>query len=80
MYLSEYEELSLKKLDEAIESERWSNEGLVQLIELAGAYLNVISVPEYAKKRNISDVAARKDTATRKNRTIFNTKFVIDND
>lgn len=80
MYLSDYEELSLKKLDEAIKSERWSNEGLVQLIELAGAYLNIFSVPDYKDARKISDVAARKDTATRKNRTIFNTKFVIDND
>lgn len=77
--LSEYENLSLKKLDKAIRSGLWSDEGLVQLIELEGAYLNVMSVPDYSKAKKISDVAARKDTFYRKNRTIFNTKYVIDN-
>jgi hypothetical protein len=78
--LSQYEELSLQKLGESIHKGKWSNEGLVKLIELAGDFLNIKTVPEYAKEKGISDVAARKDTFYRKNRTIFNTKFVIDND
>lgn len=46
--LSQYEILALKKLGEAIQHGRWSNEGLVQLIELAGDYLNLQTIPAYA--------------------------------
>ena len=77
--LSQYEDLSLKKLGESIHQGKWTNDGLVKLIELAGDFLNIKTVPEYAKEKGISDVAARKDTFYRKNRTIFNSKFVIDN-
>lgn len=80
MQLSEYELKSLRKLEEAIRSNRWSNEALVKLIKLAGEYLNIKTVPDYAKGKGISYVAARKDTFHRKNSDIFGVKFVIDND
>lgn len=79
MQLSDYENKSLQKLGESIHSGRWSNDGLVKLIELAGDYLNLKTVPDYAKANSISDVAARKNTKHRENRSIFNVKFVIDN-
>lgn len=80
MQLSDYETKSIQKLGESIHAGRWSNEGLVKLIELAGDYLNLCTVPDYAKNNHISDVAARKNTAHRKNKVIFNTRYVIDND
>jgi hypothetical protein len=80
MQLSDYETKSIQKLGESIHSGRWSNDGLVKLIELAGDYLNLCTVPDYAKINHISDVAARKNTAHRKNKVIFNTRYVIDNE
>jgi len=80
MQLSDYEDKSLDRLGDAIMKGKWSNDGLVKLIELAGDFLNIKTVPKYAKHNGISDVAARKDTATRKNIEIFNVKFIIDND
>ncbi len=74
--LSEYENLSLHKLGKSIVEGRWTNDGLVQLIELAGAYLNLQNIPDYAKDRNLSYNGVKK---TRTIRKIFNTKFVIDN-
>lgn len=79
MQLSEYENNSLKKLGESIHQGKWSNNGLVQLIELSGDFLNIKTIPDFSKQNNISYVAASKDTLHRKNITIFNTKFVIDN-
>jgi hypothetical protein len=74
--LSDYEALSIKKLGESIQSGKWSNEGLVQLIELAGDYLNLNTIPNYAKARNLSYNGVKK---TRSIRKIIGVKFVIDN-
>jgi len=75
--LSEYESLSLKKLGESIQSGRWSNDGLVQLIELAGDYLNLQTIPNYASARKLSYNGVKK---TRFICKIKGVKFVIDND
>jgi len=80
MELSDYEYKSLTRLGAAITEGRWSNEALVQLIELAGGFLNIMTITDYAAKCAISYQAAKKDTNTRKNIVIFNTKYVIDND
>lgn len=80
MQLSDYETKSIQKLGESIHQGKWSNKGLVKLIELAGGYLNICTVPDYAKINRISDVATRKNTAKRTNIVIFNTRFVIDNE
>lgn len=74
--LSQYEILALKKLGEAIQHGRWSNEGLVQLIELAGDYLNLQTIPAYALAKKLSYNGAKK---TRTIRKIKGVKFVIDN-
>lgn len=53
------------------------NDGLVQQIELCGDYANLMTIPDYAKKYNMSY------NGVKKNRTIivlFNVKFVIDNE
>jgi hypothetical protein len=79
MELSEYEINSLNKLEKTIVSGQWSNDGLVKLIELAGEYLNISTISNYAKKNNMQYQGAMKDTAYRKNVTIFDVKFIIDN-
>jgi len=54
-----------------------TNNGLVQQIELCGEYLNLLTIPDYAKKYGMSY------NGVKKHRTIiilFNVKFVIDNE
>lgn len=75
--LSEYELLALNKLGVSIHAGRWSNEGLVQLIELVGDYLNLKTIPDYAKATGLSYNGVKK---SREIREIFNVKFVIENE
>ena len=75
--LSEYEKLALRKLGQSIIDDKCSNDGLVQLIELAGDYLNLQTIPDYAKARKLSYNGVKK---TRVIREIKGVKFVIDND
>jgi len=74
--ISEYEKLSLNKLGESIQRGKWSSDGLVQLIELAGDFLNLQTIPDYAKSNNLSYNGVKKSRTIRK---IHNVKFVIDN-
>ena len=53
------------------------NDSLVQIIEHAGAYLNLATITAYAKENNISYNGAKK---FRKTITLFGVKLVIDND
>lgn len=75
--ISEYEKLAIKRLGESIHQGKWSNDGLVQLIELAGDYLNLQTIPDYARRNNLSYNGVKK---TRLIKPIFNVKFVIDNE
>ena len=54
-----------------------SNNDLVQLIEVAGAFLNLKTISDYAKENNLSYNGAKH---FRKTIEIFKTKFIIDND
>jgi hypothetical protein len=54
-----------------------SNNDLVQLIEVAGAFLNLKTISEYAKDNNLTYNGVKNH---RKVVEIFNTKFVIDNE
>lgn len=74
--LTQYEIDSLNKLGQSIQSGKWSNSGLVQLIELAGMYLNIKTIPDYAKDQKITYNGAKKRNLTRK---IIGINFVIDN-
>ena len=75
--LSEYETLALSKLGESIHDGKWSNDGLVQLVELTIEYLNPIPLQEYADNNGISYNAAKKRNVAIK---ILNQKYVIDNE
>ena len=62
-----------------VQNNELSNDDLVELIKLLGSYLNLRTIPDYAKAENISSpgVLKRKNIEIVK---IFNTKYVIDND
>ena len=59
------------------ESGELDNNGLVQQIELCGSYLNLLTIPEYAKKYNMSYNGVKKH---RQIIILFNVKFIIDNE
>jgi hypothetical protein len=54
-----------------------SNDELVQLIEQCGSYLNLKTIPDYAKENCISYNGAKKFRRVVK---IFNVKFIVDNE
>lgn len=54
-----------------------SNNDLVQLIEVAGTFLNLQTIPDYAKSKGLSYNGVKNH---REIVEIFNVKFVIDND
>ena len=75
--LTEYEQLSLNKLGESIQSGKWSNAGLVQLIELSVSYLNPVPMLDFAKQKGISYNGLKKQKKAVK---ILNQKYIIDNE
>lgn len=77
MQLTDYEINAIDKLALAIENGKWCNNALVQLIELAGSYLNLATISDYAKNKKLSYNGVKK---TREVVKIFNVKFVIDNE
>ncbi|TDD77127.1 hypothetical protein [Flavobacterium caseinilyticum] len=64
-------------LSERIENGELNNDDMVQIIEHLGSYLNLKTIPDYAKenKRSYNGVKNHRTI-----RIIFNVKFVIDND
>jgi len=74
--LTKYEKDSLQKLGESIHSGRWSNAGLVQLIELAGCFLNLKTIPGYCRSTGISYNGAKNNRQVVK---LFDVKFIVDN-
>jgi hypothetical protein len=64
-------------LDEKMMSQSFTNNDLVHFIEQVGRYLNLQTLPDYAKTHNMSYNGVKKFRETRE---IFKVKFVIDND
>lgn len=75
--MTEYQQLSINKLGQSITEGKWDNEGLVQLIEQAGSFLNLMTIPDYAKNNNLSYNGVKR---FRKVVNLFGVKFVVDND
>jgi hypothetical protein len=75
--LSEKEQQVLEKFLQFVYKNKISNEFLVQLIELTGSFLNLQTISDYARKKELSYNGVKK---TRYIRKIFNVKFVIDNE
>lgn len=59
------------------ENQELDNDSLVQLIELCGSYLNLQTIAKYAKSNFLSYNGVKN---FRKTITLFNQKYVIDND
>ena len=70
----------LNRIGELIQSGELSNDFVVQNIILSGNYLNLQTVSDYAKANKMQYSAALKPYNGRKILTLFNTKFVIDNE
>jgi len=64
-------------LSDRIEAGELTNDDIVQIIELLGGYLNLQTIPAYAKENSISYNGAKK---FRKVVELFGVKFIIDND
>ena len=75
--LKENTEKLLQFVATKFENEELDNSSLVQLIELAGDYLNIQTLPNWAKKNSKSYNGAK----MQKNKIVlFDVKFIIDND
>lgn len=77
MQLSEYEQKALLKLEQAIQEDKWSNDGLVELLKLCGEYLNLMTIPRYAERvgKTYPGVVKTKEITE-----LFGVKWIIDND
>jgi molybdenum-dependent DNA-binding transcriptional regulator ModE len=75
--LTQYEQLALTKLDESIFNGKWSNEGLIKLVQLIEPYLNTKTISQYAKEYKMSYNGVKK---CRKQELLFGEKYIIDND
>lgn len=64
-------------LSKRIEANELTNDDMVQIIELVGSYLNLCTITDYARQHRMSYNGVKK---FRTIQTIFNTKFVIDNE
>jgi len=75
--MNEIEEKVISRLHNLVQENQISNKCLVQIIELAGNYLNLQTISDYAKSNKLSynGVKNHRDVVE-----LFNKKFVIDND
>ena len=74
--MTEYERNILDRISQLVMKGKLSNEFLVQNIELAGGFLNLQTISDYAKANNLSYNGVKNH---REVRNLFNVKFVVDN-
>ncbi|MFH2029666.1 MAG: hypothetical protein ABIJ40_03450 [Bacteroidota bacterium] len=74
--MTEYERNILDRISQLVMKGKLSNEFLVQNIELAGSFLNLQTISDYAKANNLSYNGVKNH---REVRNLFNVKFVVDN-
>jgi hypothetical protein len=67
----------LSFLDDKMYDGNFTNNDLVQFIEQCGKYLNLKTIPDYAKENKMSYNGVKK---FRKVKEVLGIKFVIDND
>ena len=67
----------LNYVSEKFQKNEIDNSTLVQLIELCGSFLNIETIPNYAKSNNLTYNGVKK---TRFIIKLFKVKFVIDNE
>jgi hypothetical protein len=66
----------LQFVAQKFEAAELDNNSMVQLIELAGGYLNLKTITAYAKENNLSYNGAKK---YRQKVQLFGTKFIMEN-
>ena len=76
MQLTDYERNAINKLGQSVQEGKWSNDALIQLIEAAGAFLNLATITDYANSNGLTYNGVKK---CRNIQPIFGVKFVIDN-
>ena len=67
----------LKFVHDKFMNNELNNDSLLELIQLSGLFLNIQTIPDYAKTHNMSYEGAKK---FRNVQEIFGVKFVIEND
>ena len=67
----------IQNIENEITNGNLTNADLVQLIEVCGDYLNIRTIPDYAKENGMSYNGVKNN---RNIKEIFNVKFVIDNE
>lgn len=77
MELTNKDKALLEWLENKMQSGELSNDGLVQFIELTGRFLNLETIPDYAKRNKMSYNGVKN---FRKTVNLFNVTFVIDNE
>lgn len=77
MEMSEEERMMLERLERRIVEKGVSNAFLVQLIELCGRYLGLLTISAYAKRHKLSYNGVKKG---RHPLRILGIRFVVDND
>jgi len=75
--MTEHEEDIINRLGNHIQTNDISNECLLQIIEVAGSFLNLKTISDYSRTHNISYNGVKNCRNVIK---LFNSKFVIDND
>ena len=68
-------------LRKRIENGEISNQELIQLIEVVGSYLNLMTIPDYAKRESLTYNGVKSKARANKIQIIqiFGCKFVVDN-
>jgi hypothetical protein len=74
--MSELQNKIKERLSFYIENDNLTNNDIVQLIEHLGSYLNLKTIPKYAKDNKIVYNTAKK---YREKTVLFGIKFIIDN-
>ncbi len=74
--MTEKEAKTIEKFGKFVFENNVSNDFLVQIIELAGDFLNLQTISDYARSHGKTYNGVKK---CRKIKKIFNVKFVIDN-
>lgn len=67
----------LKFVSDKFQLGELDNNSLVEFIQLSGSFLNLKTIPDYAKENNMSYEGVKKG---RNIKEIFGVKFVIDNE
>jgi len=82
MEYSELHNVIKQHLGQRLQNNELSNEDMTSLIDLIGGYLNLQTISDYSKSKNISynGVLERIKSGKLKEYVLFNVKFVVDNE